>query len=385
MNGQDGILYGLMANPGHNRVYFEASKVMALAELELACRQFDVPCGNVSAMDVEGIHLVTFRAEAPLSEADLRWVSRLSFVFAVFRMEIRADGVALFPIRKLRTGVMNDDLVTILKYSGKTNELFTRLMVNVGLLSGKYAREPHISLMDPVAGKGTTLFEAAVSGWDAYGVEIGEKPVHEAGVFFKKYLETGKYKHTMERERLSGEGRRFKAVVSLFEFSASKEAQKAGVKQKLCMVEGDSRYADHYFRREQFHVIVGDLPYGVQHGSQTRNNPDEPVPDSPPDLARGSSSSHTRSASSTRPRNGSSAPTRNPVELVRTCLPAWLEVLKPGGTIVLAWNRFVLERQALASAFRFKGLTVLEEAPYDQFLHRVDQAINRDIIVVRKD
>ncbi len=353
MTETNGIQYGLLANPGHNRVYFEASKTMALAELEIACRHFDTACHDFLPMEVEGIFLLAFRAERILNEADLRWISRLSFVFAIFRLESRADGVVLLPVRKARTGVMNDDVATILKYTGKTNELFTRMMINVGVLSGSYAREPHICLLDPVAGKGTTLFETALSGWDAYGVEIGEKPVHEACVFFKKYLETGKFKHTMNRERISGEGKSFKAEMSRFEFAVSKEAQKAGEIQTLCLVEGDSRYADRYFRKEQFHVIVGDLPYGVQHGSHTQNV--------------------------------SPSLTRNPRELVKACLPAWLEVLKPGGTLVLAWNRFVLERDAFASVFRIKGLAILEDAPYDQFLHRVDQAINRDILVVRKE
>lgn len=346
-------LYGLMANPGHNRVYFESSKTMALGELEIACRCFETRCGDFAHMDLEGIFLLIFRAEKKLSESDMRLLSRLSFVFAIFEMETRKEGYVLLPIRKIRTGAMNDDVSTILKYTGKTNELFTRMMINIGLLSSQYSKGTKISLMDPVAGKGTTLFEAALSGFDAYGVEIGEKAVHEMCIFFRKYLETGKFKHMVAQERISGEGRIFKSEMTRFEYSVSKEAQKAGEKQVLCMVEGDSRYADHYFRREQFHLIVGDLPYGVQHGS------------------------HSQTISPSL--------TRNPRELVKACLPAWLEVLKPGGTIVLAWNRFVLEREAFASVFHIKGLTVLNDPPYDGFVHRVDQAINRDILVVRKE
>ncbi len=353
MSETDGLRYGLMVNPGHNRVYFESSKAMARAELEIACRCFETPCGDFRPLEVEGIHLLSFRAGRPLSEPDLLLLSRLSFVFAIFHLEARGNDFALLPIRKRRTGVMNDDVGTILKYSGKTNELFTRMMMNVGLLSGRFAKESGISLLDPVAGKGTTLFEAAMSGWNAYGVEIGEKAVHEMSVFFRKYLETGKYKHVMTQERISGEGRRFRSEMTRFEYSVSKEAQKAGAKQILCMVEGDSQYADQYFRREQFHLIVGDLPYGVQHGS------------------------HSQTVSPSL--------TRNPRELVKACLPAWLEVLKPGGTLVLAWNQFVLDRDSFASVFRIKGLTVLSDPPYDGFLHRVDQAINRDMIVVRKN
>lgn len=345
--------YGIVIHPGHNRVYYDSSTDLSIAELELATTHFHVSCSEIRLIEVEGIRMLSFHTGAPLQEADLGLLSRLSFVFAIFEMEPRGDGYVLLPIRKRSHGVLPDDVGTILKYTGKTNELFTKFLLNVGILSGAFASEPHIKLLDPVAGKGTTLFEAAINGWDAYGVEIGEKAVADARLFFKKYLETGKYKHTLERERLSGEGKHFRAMFSRFSYAVSKEASRSGDTQQLVLVEGDSRYANKLFKRNTFHLIVGDLPYGVQHGS------------------------HDNAAMP--------SPARNPQELVRGCLPAWVEVLKPGGTLVLAWNRFVLERHVLAGLLREKGLTVLDEPLYQRFVHRVDQAINRDVIVARKE
>ena len=364
------VEYGILANPGHNRVYFDTAAGMSLAELAIAVRHFEVACDNLRVQEVEGIRLIAFQAADRLHDADLALLSRLSFVYAVFEMTAQADGrIALVPIRRRLQGFLGEEVSAILKYTGKTNELFTRMMLNVGILSGAYAQEEAVEVLDPVAGKGTTLLEAAVNGWNACGIELSDKSVQESRAFFKKYLETGKYKHTMEKERISGEGRQFRAEVTRFAYSVSKEAQKAGRVSRLELVEGDSRYANRYFRRRQFHLIVGDLPYGVQHGSQ---------------ITSGGGASGQGSSGRHAPVQGGS-PTRNPLELVRACLPAWVEVLKPGGTIVLAWNQFVLEREALAAAFCIKGLTVLSEPPYDGFVHRVDQSILRDIIVVRKE
>lgn len=371
------LTYGVLAHPGHNRVYFDASVSLSLAELTLAIRHFQAPCGDVRMLEVEGLRLFAFSASLPLSETDLTLLSRLSFVFGLFLLEPRQESHVLVPIRKRTHGVLPEDVSTILKYTGKTNELFTRLLLNVGLLSGGFVHEPHIRMLDPVAGKGTTLFEAAINGWDAYGVEISEKAVEDARLYFKKYLETGKYKHTLERERLSGEGRHFRAAISRFSYAVSKEAVKSGDSRHLVLVEGDSRYANHYFKHNHFHLIVGDLPYGVQHGSHGAAIPAKPgtAQRVHPAGKKGGSPHHSEGGNITR----------NPRELVQRCLPAWVDVLKPGGTLVLSWNRFVLERDTLAGVLRERGLTVLEDPPYQQFLHRVDQAINRDVMVARKE
>ena len=378
MSGTSALTYGIMAHPGHNRVYFDASVSLSLAELTLALQHFQAPCGDARVLEVEGLRMFAFSAAMPLTETDLTLLSRLSFVFGLFLLEPRQDSYILAPIRKRTHGVLPEDVSTILKYTGKTNELFTRLLLNVGLLSGAFVHEPHIRLLDPVAGKGTTLFEAAINGWDACGVEISEKAVSDARTYFKKYLETGKYKHTLERERLSGEGRHFRAVISRFSYAVSKEAVKSGESRQLVLVEGDSRYANHYFKHNHFHLIVGDLPYGVQHGSHGAAIPSKPgaMQSTRPAEKKGGNPSHHSDGGNI---------TRNPRELVQRCLPAWVDVLKPGGTLVLSWNRFVLERDALAGVLRERGLTVLDESPYRHFVHRVDQAINRDVMVARKE
>lgn len=99
-------------------------------------------------------------------------------------------------------------------------------------------------------------------------------------------------------------------------------------------------------------MIVGDLPYGVVHGSVTRER--------------------------------QSSLTRNPAELLKACLPSWSAVLKPNGVLVIAWNCYVLPREEMVLLFEEQGLTVKKEDAYLQFEHRVDQSILRDIIVAQK-
>ena len=342
----------LLANPGNNRVYFEASKQLSLAELEIACRRFSVKCKDFALSEIEGILYLTFNAEGPLNSDDMVWLSRLSFTYAIFELRKKESEVVLIPVRKEPSHYFNYDLSTILKYTGKTNELFTRLMINVAILSSNFYNIKDINLLDPVAGKGTTLFESLIAGYNSYGIEINSKVVHEAAVYFKKYLENGKYKHTLKKERMRGEAKKFTSNFYRFEVAKSKEDYKAGKTLQLCMVSGDSRYSNSFFKKKMFHIIVGDLPYGVQHGNVSNQN--------------------------------KSSITRSPKELLRYCLPSWTDSLKSGGVIVLAWNKFVLNREQIIEIFSEHNLDVLNDSPYTDFEHRVDQAINRDIIVAKK-
>lgn len=235
-----------------------------------------------------------------------------------------------------------------MKYRGKTNELFTKLLINIAIHSGVYKNERRINILDPVAGKGTTLFEALRLGHSAFGLEIAPDAVQEAVAFFRKYLENYKYKHSYSQQKISGENKSFSAQKHTFGVFESKEAKKVGDALEFVIAEGDSRYADKIFSKERFHAIVGDLPYGVRHGSVSEQK--------------------------------QSSLTRNPSELLAACIPAWVKCLRPGGSIVLAWNTFVLPRHEMERFFTENGLTVLKSPPYDAFAHRVDQAINRDII-----
>ncbi len=340
--------YCILANPGHNRVYFDASAKLSLAELALALPRLSVPANSISQEIIGGVPYVCFSAEQPLRPTDLRLVSILSFTYALFLFADAQDGL-LCPVTLPPWQYIGEEVGGMLKYTGKTNPLFTRLLLNVGLLSMD-APDKHIRVLDPVAGKGTTLFEAAALGLDAYGVEIGEKAASEAYHHMKKYLEAEKYKHAAKTERVGLPGET--AVRYGIDVTRTKEEAKQGSGRHWEIVACDTAFTDKLYRKNFFDLLAGDLPYGVQHAAVTNEK--------------------------------QSARTRSPEPLLRTCLDAWKQVLKPGGVLTLSWNTLVFPRERLAAMLRDAGFTVLEGAAYDGFAHRVDQSIRRDVIVAKK-
>nr|BFF27708.1 hypothetical protein GCM10025732_56730 [Glycomyces mayteni] len=54
-----------------------------------------------------------------------------------------------------------------------------------------------------------------------------------------------------------------------------------------------------------------------------------------------------------------------------------------GGAMGLSWNTYMTERAEMAGMLEAAGLEVLDAPPYLDFEHRVDHAINRDLIVAR--
>ena len=72
---------------------------------------------------------------------------------------------------------------------------------------------------------------------------------------------------------------------------------------------------------------------------------------------------------------------RSPQALLEEALPVWVSQLKPGGAIGLSWNTHGLAREALVSSLQKLDLRVLDEGPWLDFSHRVDSAIQRDLVV----
>ncbi len=341
--------YAILCNPGHNRVYFGEALRLSTGELALCSRRFSAACSDIGCRDIAGVPYICLSVEDKLSGADIRILSRLSFTYALFELH----GELLAPIGLTPWPQVDPKMSGMLKYQGKTNELFTRLMLNVALYSSDYCDAERVSLLDPVCGRGTTLFEGLSLGLDSFGIDIDGKSVSEGYHFAKKFFELEKYKHTVKTERLSGENRSYSFVRHRFEVSRSKDEQKHGRALTLELAEGDSEHTAKLHGKNRFGVIVGDLPYGIQHGN----------------VSGGS-------------RGGSK--TRNPDELLHKCLPGWCESLAPGGALALSWNTNVLRREKLAELLSVNGLDVCDDGVYRGFAHRVDQVVMRDIIIARK-
>lgn len=347
------IKYALLSNPGHNRVYFENSKKMAIAELTLFLNKNDIEKSNIQGEVLSGIYYITFETAEKLTTENIEKLSRLSFIYGIFMLS-EIDGNLYFsPITKANYEFINPYLSIILKYTGKTNELFTKMMINLALFSIKYKETEKIKLLDPIAGKGTTLYEGLIFGMDTYGIEIAEKSVNESYNYIKKFLETEKYKHTTNSLKISGENKSFKANKVSIDIAKNKDSLKEKNTCHWEMISANSALANKLYKKNTFDIIVGDLPYGVQHGNVSNGNQNSSI-------------------------------TRNPKELLNMCLPAWFDVLKIGGAIALSWNSFLLSYDDFAYILNKNGFQTLSTEIYKSFEHRVDQSIKRDIIIAIK-
>lgn len=346
--------YLILQNPGHNRVYYNLAGKLALSELKIASQKLDISCEDIEIVEIEGIRYLSVSCKEELTLFALEVFSRLSFIFAIFKLEKLNDKNCLIPISKNKYEYIDSKISSLLKYSGKTNELFTKMMINIALLSSNFSFNDKINLLDPVSGKGTTLFEGSVYGFNVSGIEIDSKATQEAGLFIKKFLETERFKHKSNTRQIYGKNKQEAIYIQEFEYAINKTDFKyKEQRKKLSMVAGNSQDASKYFKNENFHIIVGDLPYGIAHGNLSDKK--------------------------------FTSITRNPLELLSLCLPEWYKVLKTGGVVVVAWNAFVISKRKLEEVFVANNFSVLIEFPYNNFEHFVDKSIKRDIIVAKKN
>ncbi len=237
-------------------------------------------------------------------------------------------------------------------------------MLNVTLASSAFAGEAgsrRLAVLDPLCGRGTTLNQALMYGFDAYGADMDARDVEAYAVFIQRWLKDKRLKHQAAFSPV----RRDRKVVArrlTAEFAATKDEYKAGDVQHLEVIETDTTRVGEFFRAASADLVVADLPYGVQHGSRSGG--------------RSSGGSHAR--------DGGRSLARSPLDLLREAAPVWAKALRPGGALGISWNTLVARREDAAAALAAAGLEVLDSAPYRAFRHRVDQAITRDVLIARK-
>jgi SAM-dependent methyltransferase len=349
--------YAFLILPSHNRVYADAAPSMARAELAVLAAALPdtvIDPGSVAETVIGGVSYVTFEAAA-LSQRDADVLANLSALYALF--EVTGDLLRPVPLRRLDR--FDDDLLTILKYPGKTNEQFTKLLLNVTLASSAHRAEAgtrRLAVLDPLCGRGTTLNQALMYGFDALGADLDARDVEAYAVFIQRWLKDKRLKHQAGFAPVRRD-RRVVARRLTAQFAATRDEYKAGDLQRLDVVETDTARIGEFFRKESADLVVTDLPYGVQHGS---HGPGSHGAGRPGALAR------------------------SPLDLLRSAAPAWAKALRPGGALGISWNTRVARREDAAAALTAAGLQVLDGAAYHGFLHRVDQAITRDVLVARK-
>ena len=270
----------------------------------------------------------------------MRMLSQLASVYMLFSME---DG-RLTPIARTHPNYVGEDLPALLKYKGKTNEMFTDTMLTMALAASAFmpVHDSQLVVCDPMAGRGTTLMLALRRGYHGVGLEIGKADVKEAADYMTRYLEFHriKYKRTDSALTVRGQvgGRENKFV-----FSDSAEHFKAGDTRTLRLICGDTREAAALLKPNSVHLMVTDAPYGVQKGTAGRQ-----------DSIGGT---------------------------IAAALPGWHSVLKPGGVLAISFNTHVTKRDALIRLMEKAGFETVQTANLE---HWVEQAISRDVILARK-
>ena len=343
--------YALLILPSANRVYAGASVALTQAELEVFSRSvLDGRISDVSAELIGGVRYVMFTVgQGGLTSRDAAFLANLSCAYALF--EVAGD--LLRPVELRSLDCFDDDLITIQKYQGKTNEQFTKLLLNVTLLSSGFARDMldrKFAVIDPLCGRGTTLNQALMSGFHAAGLDRDQQDFEAYSAFIQTWLKRKKIKHHVDyagpvRRNRQVAGRRLQVTLA-----ATKEAYKSGLTQHLDVVNADTVRALEFFKPGAFDLLVADAPYGIQHGSRS--------------AARGRA--------------------RSPLDLLAEAAGVWAALLRGGGALGIAWNTLVAPREAAAKILAGAGLEPLETGPYLAFRHRVDQAIMRDILIARK-
>ncbi|MFI5912843.1 TRM11 family SAM-dependent methyltransferase [Dactylosporangium sp. NPDC051541] len=341
-------LYALLILPSANRVYADASVELTRAELVAFDRGLlGGRLREIATRVIGGVPYVTFEADE-VSARDAAVLGNLSSVYALFEVV----GELLRPAEVTRLDRFDDDLITIQKYQGKTNEQFTKLLLNVTLLASAFAGEMlerRFRVLDPLCGRGTTLNQALMYGFDAAGVDRDQKDFEAYAAFIQTWLKRKRVKHKAE----FGPVRRERQVVAKrlrIELAADRDDYKSGATQSLDVVNVDTLRSREFFKDAMFDLIVTDAPYGVQHGSRTAGK----------------------------------GLVRSPEDLLAEAAPVWARLLRPGGAMGIAWNTFVAKRDVAAGLLAEAGLEVVDEEPYQSFRHRVDQAILRDVLVARK-
>ncbi len=317
----------------------------ALAEAELLAVSESALAGelvDVRPQVLGSVAYVTFGLAngSALSERALSWLSNLAATFALFVLE--PDG-KLTPLSLARWDELDSDLLTIQKYTGKTNEVFTKLLLNLTLAASSFAGERRaLSVLDPLCGRGTTLNQALMYGFHATGVEHDRKDYEAYALFIQRWVKDKRFKHTAVAGHVKGHPKLDLA------FGLDKTRFKAGDTRRLSYVNADTHAIAEVFAPRSFDLIVTDAPYGVQHGAQA-----------------------------------GAAISRRPLELLTSALPIWRNALRPGGAIGIAWNNLVLRRDALVRLLEQHALEVRDSVAYRRFEHRVDASIQRDLVVAR--
>ena len=307
-------------------------------ELQSMLRSLSVDCDIISE-EAGGAAFLTFECR-PLSPEEISFLSGHSSLS--FLAEKTPDGL-FRPLSFSSVGYLPEDLPEVLKYKGKTSVSFTRMMLNVALSVSSFAHsESPLTVLDPLCGKGTTCFTAVQSGMNAIGLDLDRKAVREAVDYFSRYLKFHQMKHTMK----SGSETCGSTSVPYtdFVFADSKDHFLNRDTRTLRLAVGDTSLSPSLTRHSPVHLMIADLPYGIQHAPQSGQKPETFV------------------------------------RLLTRSLPVWRQSLAPGGVLALSFNTLTLPTDCVISLVERSGLIPCRDDIFTHLRHEVEQAVVRDVV-----
>lgn len=337
--------YALLVKPNNNIAFVDQYLKMCQVELQVAMDAYGMIIEDFKIKKINKATYLRFN----LSENLTPNIEKSLYQLSCFHMLFEVEGDSYRPVYIDFEPDFGDDLSIRLKYSGKTNEQITRMMMMMAYHLSDFVGDKVINVFDPLCGRGTTLFEAMISGFNAYGVERDQVAFKEMSTYITRYIKEARFKHNNKRGKVMNEGHSIGESFEL-EYAKDKENFKNKEMNYLKVLRGNTTQVKGAFRKNLMHLIVADLPYNVQH--------------------KGKSDAGLR-------QDGLGW-------LLETGLAEWDQFLKVGGCIAVSWNIYTDKRDAFVEIFEKKGYKVMDEPIFKSLEHRVGQAITRDIIIAKK-
>ena len=318
--------------PQRSTQYTQIANTLAPYELQIS--PFGDYISDIESIILGGQNYLGFEMTQEVNDVLLEEMGRFAMINTIFEYYERfgdLQGPFLRPLESTFQPFLPADLIMTRRYRGKTNEMLTQFLCNIARYSSEFSHRPWSSLRvcDPLAGGGTTLFTALTMGADVVGVEQNEKDVQSTATFVRQYMREAGIRCKVKEERLKKLGKRWWFTI--------------GKKEPLQFVFAHGETSQTIQLISGFknpHLIVTDLPYGIQHQGKL-------------------------------------------IELLEDALPVWSNILLKGGSLVFSWDATRFHRDDMIEVIESAcELTVLNTSPYDQLAHQVDRVIKRRDVLV---
>jgi hypothetical protein len=313
-----------------------ADLAASLAPGELLLSPLGGQLAELDTITLAGQRYLRFTLPESPAPDQLAELGRLATLGALFEWHDALGGQTgpfLRPLDTAFTPALPTELVAARRYRGKTNELLAQFLCNVARHAGKFQATPwsDLRVFDPLAGGGTILFAALVLGAEVAGVEQDAQDVKTTVAYVRQFAQEQRITCRVKEERLRRLGQRWTLTLG-------KDRP-----QRCLLAHGDTAQSAALIAGFKPHLLVTDLPYGIQHHG--------PLAD-----------------------------------LLNQALPVWAGLLPPGGALAYAWDATRFARAEMIGLVEGAApLTVLATPPYDALAHRVDRVIKqRDILVARR-